>query len=525
MNARPDNVNTLLTLANWAAAEFQSFTPQQVQHIVQQVSQAALEKSEFYADWAVKETGFGNLPDKTLKNQVNATAQLEGFDFKKYCGASVDHNKQVLEIPKPAGVIAALIPSTSPVATIYYKVLSALMTRNAVILCPHPGAKKCSIDAADYLAKVAENAGAPKGAIQTLRSPSVALVGELMGSQEVDLILATGGPAMVRAAYSSGNPALGVGPGNVACYVDMSADLELAAQSLVQSKSFDNSLLCTCESVVIAHEKIADDLAMKMQGVGGYHVAGHELEKLRHYLYPEGKLNPKAIGKDAQFIASQAGFRVPPTTKVLGVEIARISPEEPFSKEKLFPVLAMIKVSDFEQGLASAHTMLRIQGKGHSAAIHSSDEDMIAQWGISLPVCRITVNAPAVFGSSGVATNLTPSPVIGTGFYGRSSISDNVAAKHLVQWTRVAWNKELTANMHKVEEKALERVNSQANRGINPSQSTGIGPAGNTSNMANAAGGELSSNQPSAIPADADLQALIKQLVQQELQSLLENRQ
>ncbi|MCG9579534.1 aldehyde dehydrogenase family protein [Vibrio tubiashii] len=524
MNVRPDNVNTMLTLANWAAAEFQSFTPQQVQHIVQQVSQAALEKSEFYADWAVKETGFGNVADKTLKNQVNATAQLEGFDFNKYCGASIDHAKQVLEIPKPAGVIAALIPSTSPVATIYYKVLSALMTRNTVILCPHPGAKKCSIDAADYLAKVAEIAGAPKGAIQTLRSPSVALVGELMASKEVDLILATGGPAMVRAAYSSGNPALGVGPGNVACYVDVSADLDHTAQAIIQSKSFDNSLLCTCESVVIAHEKIADALGMKMQNVGGYHVAGLELEKLRNYLYPEGKINPAAIGKDAQSIASQAGFRVPPTTKVLGVEITRISPEEPFSKEKLFPVLAMMKVSDFEQGLASAHSMLRIQGKGHSAVIHSSDEDMIAQWGISLPVCRITVNAPAVFGSSGFATNLTPSPVIGTGFYGRSSISDNVAAKHLVQWTRVAWNKELNADMQKVEKNALARVNSEAARTILTRQSSGIGPAGSgNSNVANVGGSE--SSQPSSLGTEGDLQSLIKQLVQQELQSLLEKRQ
>jgi len=524
MQARPDNINTLLTLANWAAAEFKQFTPNQVQHIAQQVSQAALEKAEFYADWAVKETGFGNVADKTLKNQVNANAQLEQFDFNKYCGVSADVDKQVLEIAKPAGVIAALIPSTSPVATIYYKVMAALLTRNTVILCPHPGAKACSIDAADYLADVAEKAGAPKGAIQTLRSPSVALVGELMESDKVDLILATGGPAMVRAAYSSGNPALGVGPGNVACYVDCSADIERAAQSLIQSKAFDNSLLCTCESVVIAHEKIADALALKMQSNGGYHVLGEELTKLRNYLYPEGKLNPHAIGKDAHFIATQAGFSVPPTTKVLGVEIDTISSEEPLSKEKLFPVLAMIKVNDFSQGLATAHAMLRIQGKGHSAAIHSNDEDMIAHWGISLPVCRITVNAPAVLGSSGFATNLTPSPVIGTGFFGRSSISDNVAAKHLVQWTRVAWNKELQANMQQVESKAISRINSQINLGINPSHSTGLGPAGTVCHSQQVAGSDTPVSGRNSFGSEGDLQSLIKQLVQQELQSMLENR-
>lgn len=522
MSTHTDNINTLLTLANWAATEFSQFTPNQVEHIAQKVSQAALERAEHYADWAVKETGFGNVADKTLKNQVNATAQLDGFDFNKHCGVTVDAQKQVLEIAKPAGVIAALIPSTSPVATIYYKVMASLLTRNAIILCPHPGAKACSIDAADYLAQVAEQAGAPKGVIQTLRAPSVALVGELMQSDQVNLILATGGPAMVRAAYSSGNPALGVGPGNVACYVDSGADIDNAAQCLVQSKSFDNSLLCTCESVIIAHEQIADLLAMKMQAFGGYHVAGTELDKLRHYLYPEGQLNPKAIGKDAQFIAAQAGLRVPPNTKVLGVEIDRISPTEPFSKEKLFPVLAMIKVTDFDQALASAHAMLRIQGKGHSAAIHAQDNAMVARWGASLPVCRISVNAPAVFGSSGVATNLTPSPVIGTGFFGRSSISDNVAAQHLVQWTRVAWNKELQADMQQVETHALAQANQYLSSAIDMRNATGRGPAGSSDHqpMTHAS----STSAQVEIKGDNDLQSLIKQLVQQELQNMLEKR-
>ncbi|USD66220.1 aldehyde dehydrogenase family protein [Vibrio sp. SCSIO 43136] len=517
MEQRPnDNLQAIISLANWSAAEFSQYSSSQVRHIAETVSKAAAEKSAFYAEWAVRETGFGNVPDKTLKNQVNVTAQLEQFDFDKYCGVTVDHEKQILNVAKPAGVVVALIPSTNPVATVYYKVLSALLTRNAVILCPHPGAKECCVHAADFLAEVAEKAGAPKGAIQTLRTPSVAKVGQLMESEDIDLILATGGPGMVRAAYSSGNPALGVGPGNVAAYVDQSANLDLAAQSLITSKSFDNSLLCTCESVVIAHESIGDALAMKMHQIGGYHVAGAELDKLRNYLYPQGKLNPKAIGKDAQFIAREAGFSVPPSVKVLGVEIFRIAADEPFSKEKMFPVLAMIKVSNFDQALLTANAMLRLQGRGHSAVIHANDEQMISRWGIELPVCRITVNGPGVFGASGFATNLTPSPVIGTGFFGRSSISDNVGGKDLVQWTKVAWNRELTADTRNLEQQAKAIVSQTLNHELMATGATGLGPSGQAVHQ------KVPTQFASPQRSDNDLQSLIKQLVQEELKSILE---
>lgn len=517
-----DNIDSLLGLAHWASDSFREYTSSQVENIAKAVSSAALAKAADYAQWSVKETGFGNAPDKTIKNQVNATAQLEQFDFQEYNGVKVDAEKKIARYAKPAGVIVALIPSTNPIATIYYKVMSALLTRNVVILCPHPGAKECCVDAADYLADAAEKAGAPAGCIQTLRHPSVAKVSQLMSSPKTDLILATGGPAMVRAAYGSGNPAIGVGPGNVACFVDKSADLALASESIVTSKAFDNSLLCTCESVVIAHQDIADQLVMQMVAKGAYHVEGRELELLRAFLYPENKLNPEAIGKSAVTIAKLAGFSVPSSTKVLGMEIFQINPDEPFSKEKMFPVLALLKVSGCQQGLNAANAMLRIQGKGHSLVIHSQDNPQIARWSKSVPVCRITINGPGVFGASGFATNLPPSPVIGTGYFGRSSVSENIFAKHLVQWTQVAWNKDLTVNMASVEQSTTNSVTEIVTQYIETRGATGFGPAGSRENSSSRSSTHYSASSVTEQPDD--LRAMIKALVEQELKQILEQR-
>jgi acyl-CoA reductase-like NAD-dependent aldehyde dehydrogenase len=272
-------------------------------------------------------------------------------------------------------------------------------------------------------------------------------VNQLLQSDRTNVILATGGPAMVRAAYGSGNPAVGVGPGNVGCYVDKSADIATAGAQIVFSNSFDHSLPCTCESVVVADQAVSDQLKETMIAAGAYFVTAEENHKLRDFLFPYGSAYPGALGKSAEWIAEQAGLSVPQGTKSLVIEISEISNEEPVSKEKMFPVLGYITVDGAEQGTKTVLAMLELMGKGHSAVIHANEPRVVARYGAALPVCRIAVNTPGVVGSAGMTTNLTQGPVIGTGFFGRSSVDDNVGPNQLIQWTRVAYHKEPEVKM------------------------------------------------------------------------------
>lgn len=425
-----------------AADAYANFSLAQVEKIAQGVVKAAKEKSHFYAEWAVRETGFGDVESKTVKNEFNLSVGEQ--DISGYISPQIDTENKVVKFPKPAGVIVALVPCTNPIATIYYKVICALITRNAIILCPHPAAKECSNHAAKFMSDIAIKLGAPAGLIQFLEKPSVDTVGALMKSDQCSLILATGGPAMVRAAYSSSNPAIGVGPGNVGCYVHETADTEKAAEYVVSSVGFDNSLPCTTESVVVVDRIIADNLMANMEKSGVYFISDAQaLRTLREFLFPDNHLNPKAIGKSAQWIADQCNISIPQGTKVLGIEIFTIGHHEPVSNEKMFPVVGLIRVDGgVQSGIRTVLSMLDISGKGHSAVVHANDPNVIARYGDALPVCRIAVNTSGVTGSSGFTTNLSPGAVIGTGFFGRSSIDENVGPKHLIQYTRVAYNKE-----------------------------------------------------------------------------------
>ncbi|MCR8924363.1 aldehyde dehydrogenase family protein [Dasania sp. GY-MA-18] len=447
----------LLDTAHRAADEFSLFTKEQVESIVRQVAEAAEKKAKFYAEWSVRETGFGDAGDKHKKNMRNSIGMLDEFKVEDYVNPVVDHENKIISFPKPAGVVVALVPCTNPVATIYYKAMMSLMTRNAMILCPHPSAKNCCVDAADLVAEIAEKAGAPKGTIQVLREPSIPLVNQLLQSDRTSLILATGGPAMVRASYSSGNPALGVGPANVGCYVHKSADVATAGANIVFSNSFDNSLPCTCESVVVADHEISNTLKEMMTQSNAYFVAGDEEKALREFLFAEAESNRAAVGKSAEWIAEQAGFSVPAGTKSLVVEISSIGPLEPLSKEKMFPVLGYITVDGPQQAIETVHAMLAMMGKGHSAVIHANDPSVVASYGAALPVCRIAVNTPGAAGSAGVTTNLSRGSVIGTGFFGRSSVDDNVGPKHLIQWTRVAYHSDPSVVIGDMDE-ALEEM-------------------------------------------------------------------
>jgi len=338
--------------------------------------------------------------------------------------------------------VFALTPVTNPIATVYFKVLLALMTRNAIVVSPHPGAKRVCADAARLLSDAAVAAGAPDGVIQVVEEPSVPLIESLMADPTTDVIVATGGTAVVRAAYRSGNPALGVGPGNVPSFVDATADLAHAARQIVDSKAFDCSILCTNESVVIVEEPAADQLARELGRAGGHVLSEEEAEVLRERIFPEGRMRLDLIGKSALVIAEEAGLKVPPTTRVLVAPFTLVVPEEPLAREKLMPVLGLLRVPNVRSGISAALAMLRITGAGHSASIHSKSAETIMAYGAAVKVLRVSVNVGNSLGSAGVLTNLAPTMTIGTGFYGRSSIGENLEPRHLVHWTRVAYNLE-----------------------------------------------------------------------------------
>lgn len=434
----------MLERARWAAAAYADYDAVTVDGIVTAVAEAAYAQAERFAADAVAETGMGVVADKIRKNQACSRGIVEyykaGIDGGDYVSPRIDPDRKIVELPRPAGVVLALTPTTNPVATVYFKTILALMTRNAVVIAPHPRAARCSADAARVLAEAAVAAGAPDGVVQVIDQPSIPLVQALMADERTDVIVATGGTAVVRAAYSSGNPALGVGPGNVPVLVDASADVAAAAQRIVDSKAFDNSVLCTNESVLIAEDAIADKLRGALTRAGAHILDEDGARRLRAYMFADGHLNTDVVGRDAAWIAGQAGLRVTPKTRVLVAPFGEVIAEEMLAHEKLSPVLGMTTVADAARGIRAARAVVRIGGAGHSAAIHSENPLVITDFAAQVPVLRVAVNVGNSTGSAGLDTHLAPSMTIGTGFVGRSSIGENLQPHNLVNWTRIAYN-------------------------------------------------------------------------------------
>ena len=436
MRTRADMV---LERAGWAAQVFQRYDRATTQAIADAAARIAHARARDYAEWVVRETGFGVVEHKVLKNELSSTPFVDYYRDWNFVDPRVDPHTGLIEIPRPAGVVFALVPSTNPIATVYFKVLSALLTRNAIVISPHPAARESCVDAAGALAEAAVAAGAPEGAVQVLEEPSLPLVNEFMRSEKTDVILATGGTPMVRAAYASSNPAIGVGPGNAPVYVDASADLRAAAAHIVDSKSFDNSVLCTNESVLITLESVARPLEREL-GRAGAHICDEEQSgALRRYLFHERGFNVEALGRDAAWIAAQAGFKVPAKTRILVTPIRLIGVGEDLSREKLCPVLAFFVARSHAQALMQARALLRFAGAGHSAAMHSTDDQAIVDYAAAVEVYRVVVNVPCSQGAAGFGTGLAPTFTIGTGYFGRSSVGENVGPQHLVNWTRIAW--------------------------------------------------------------------------------------
>lgn len=432
----------MLERARWAAAAYADYDAAAVTTIVNAVAEAGHAEAERFATEAVAETGMGVVADKVTKNRACSRGIVDYYRGEDYVSPRIDEARKIVELPRPAGVVLALTPTTNPVATVYFKVILALMTRNAVVVAPHPRAKRCSADAARVLAEAAIAAGAPAGIVQVVEEPSIPLVQALMADERTDVIVATGGTGVVRAAYSSGNPALGVGPGNVPVFVDASADINAAAKRIVDSKAFDNSVLCTNESVLIVEDAVADKLRSALTRAGAHILDEDGARRLRAYMFADGHLNTDVVGRDAAWIAGQAGLRVTPKTRLLIAPFDDVIAEEMLAHEKLSPVLGMTTAADAARGIRAARAVVRIGGAGHSAAIHSENPSVITDFATQLPVLRVSVNVGNSTGSSGLDTNLAPSMTIGTGFVGRSSIGENLQPQNLINWTRIAYNSE-----------------------------------------------------------------------------------
>lgn len=437
----------VLERARWASRAYADYDRADVQRIVEAVARAAHAKAREYAEWAVRETTFGVVEHKVVKNEACSLGILEEYRDHDFVTPRVDPSAKIVEVPRPAGVVLAITPSTNPVATVYFKVLLSLMTRNAVVISPHPMARECCADAARTLAAAAVDAGAPDGIVQCIERPTIPLVEALMADERTNVIVATGGTGVVRAAYASGNPAIGVGPGNVPVFVDATADLREAARHIVESKAFDNSVLCTNESVLVVEDSVADALLREMQRQGAQVLDREETEALRHYMFPFGRLNTDVVGKDASVIARAAGLKSGPRTKVLVAPFDVVVPEEPMAHEKLSPVLGMIRVRDAAEGIETARAVVRIAGAGHSAAIHSTDAETMMRYSARVAVLRVAANVGNSTGSSGLGTGLAPTMTVGTGFVGRSSLGENLQPKHLLNWARIAFNDDAAVPM------------------------------------------------------------------------------
>jgi acyl-CoA reductase-like NAD-dependent aldehyde dehydrogenase len=435
----PHRAAQMVEKGRWAAASFSTYSRPEVLAIARAVAEAAVAAARKYADWAVEETGFGNADHKEIKNRLCSIGLYEHYKDENFTDPRVDPHTKMVEVPKPAGVVFALTPSTNPVSSVFYKAIIALLTRNAIVISPHPYAKACCADAARLIAGAAEQAGAPDGVIQVIDEPNLPIINAIMKSDRIDLILATGGSPMVRAAYSSGNPAIGVGPGNNPAYVDESADIAKAAKLIAESKAFDNSILCTNESAVIAHSAVAGRLAEEMQRQRCHMLSDEERDRLEEHLFPGQKFNVSLLGRSAEKIAESAGIRVPRGTRVLLVRLERIGDDYPLSREKLCPVLGFYEAATREAALTACRAMVRRQGAGHSAAIHASDPALLLRFAAEMNVLRIAVNVGCSTGAAGFGTFLEPTMTIGTGYFGRSSVGENVGPKHLVQWTRLAY--------------------------------------------------------------------------------------
>ncbi|MBR6663653.1 MAG: aldehyde dehydrogenase family protein, partial [Alphaproteobacteria bacterium] len=442
-----DDLNVVIDRVKTAQEVFATYSQEQVDKIFAAMALAANNARIPLAKMAVAETGMGIVEDKVIKNHFASEEIYNKYRNAKTCGViEKDDTNGYTKMAEPLGVIAGVIPTTNPTSTTIFKTLIALKTRNGIIFSPHPRAKKCTIEAAKIMLDAAVKAGAPKNIIAWIDEPSVEMSQHLMGHEGIAMILATGGPGMVKAAYSSGKPALGVGAGNTPAIIDETADIKMAVSSVLMSKTFDNGMICASEQSVLVHKDIYDEVKKEFEYRGAYILSKKEKDKVAKTIIQNGKLNAAIVGQPAYEIAKLAGVKVPEETKVLIGEVSKIGADEEFSYEKLSPVLAMYKVDSFEDAVSDAAELIHFGGRGHTSVLYTAEHnrDRIAHFSDQLDTGRILINTPASQGGIGDLYNfrLDPSLTLGCGSWGGNAASENVGVKHLINIKTVAERRE-----------------------------------------------------------------------------------
>jgi acetaldehyde dehydrogenase (acetylating) len=432
---------TLARAAKQAQPVLAEFTQEQIDRIVQAMADAVTPHAEALARLAVEETGYGVVADKVQKNLFSSRQVYEFIAPMKTVGVvNRIEDRKIVEIAEPFGVVAAIVPSTNPTSTAIYKVLIALKARCPIVISPHPAAARCITRSVEIMAEAAAGAGAPAGAIGWMKMVTLEGTQELMKHRDVAVILATGGMGLVRAAYSAGKPAYGVGPGNAPCYIEQSADLAKAAYDVILGKTFDHGVLCSSPNSVVVDEVIAEDSRLRFQSEGAYFMNEREMDALAKSLVTPQRLpNPALVGRSASFIAEKIGITVPSGTSALIAPLKGVGRDHPLSIEKLCPVLSWYVVKDWREGCERCIQILRYGGMGHTMSIHSQNEDVILQFGLKKPAFRICVNTPTTHGSIGLTTGLDPAMTLGCGGPGGNITSDNISPRHLLNLKRLAY--------------------------------------------------------------------------------------
>lgn len=442
-----DDLNVVIDRVKTAQEVLATYSQEQVDKIFAAMALAANDARIPLAKMAVEETGMGVLEDKVIKNHFAAEEIYNKYRDIRTCGViERDETNGYTKVAEPLGVIAGVIPTTNPTSTTIFKSLIALKTRNGIIFSPHPRAKKCTIATAKLMLDAAVKAGAPEHIIGWIDEPSIEMTQHLMGHEGIAMILATGGPGMVKAAYSSGKPALGVGAGNTPAIIDETADIKMAVSSVLMSKTFDNGMICASEQSVIVHKDVYDEVKKEFEYRGAYILSKKEKEKVAKTIIQDGKLNAAIVGQPAYKIAALAGIKVPEETKVLIGEVSKIGRDEAFSFEKLSPVLAMYKAGSFEDAVSDAAELIHFAGRGHTSVLYTAEhnQDRVKHFSDQLDTGRILINTPASQGGIGDLYNfrLDPSLTLGCGSWGGNAASENVGVKHLVNIKTVAERRE-----------------------------------------------------------------------------------
>ncbi|MGL4737544.1 MAG: acetaldehyde dehydrogenase (acetylating) [Cellulosilyticaceae bacterium] len=435
-------VRQLLAVAKKAQLELAKMSQEQIDRITKAISDAGYANAEKLARMANKETGFGKWEDKIIKNVFASKVVYEAIKSEKTVGIiAEDAAMKTMDIGIPVGVVAGIVPSTNPTSTVIYKAMISIKGGNSIVFSPHPSAKECIEETVKIISAAAEAAGCPKGAIATITIPTLEATNELMRHKNTALILATGGPAMVKAAYSSGTPAIGVGAGNGPAFIDKSADVKLAVKRILDSKTFDNGTICASEQSIIIEKCMEDKVVSELKAQGAYMLSEEEAQKLAKFvLRPNGSMNPQIVGKSVEHVAKLAGLtNVPNSARVLIARESRVGHDVPYSREKLGLILAFYVEDNVDAVLQKSIQILELEGSGHTYSIHANDHELVKRFSLKIPASRILINTPSALGGIGGSTNLFPALTLGCGAVGGSSTTNNIGPLDLINVKRVAY--------------------------------------------------------------------------------------